>query len=125
MRASEIPPPLELDCLRVLWRLGAGSVGEIRAELLKSRPLAYTTVMTLMERLATRGAVDREKKGRAFLYRPKLERDQARRAAVRELVESFFGGSEAELRAYLDRGAVSPRADGPEVTGGGLDPTLL
>ena len=124
-RSSEIPPPLELECLRILWQLGSGSVRDVREELLKTRPLAYTTVMTVMDRLATRGAVERQKKGRAFHYVPRLDREQARHAAVRELVVLFFGGSERELRRYLDRGPGHEGGDSEDAGGGALDPTLL
>ncbi len=124
-RASEIPPPLELDCLRILWHLGEGSVREVHAEMVKSRPLAYTTVMTLLERLESRGAVGRRKSGRAFLYTPRLEKDEARRAAVRELVESLFGGSEAALRVYLEGGPERVVEAPAEEAGSGLDPALL
>ena len=50
-RASEIPPPLELDCLRALWRIGEGSVKDVRGVITENRNLAYTTVMTVLERL--------------------------------------------------------------------------
>jgi predicted transcriptional regulator len=137
-RTSEIPPPLELDCLRVLWQLGEGTVRDVRDELIKSRPLAYTTVMTILDRLAARGAVDRQKRGRAFHYVPRLDREHAREAAIRELVDRFFGGSIEELRACLDRGPrpgpaialeppPAPRTREPEPAGPSesLDTTLL
>ncbi|MEZ5399130.1 MAG: BlaI/MecI/CopY family transcriptional regulator [Bryobacteraceae bacterium] len=103
-----IPPPLELACLRILWDLGEGSVREVRTEICKEKPLAYTTVMTVLDRLAARGAVDRRKQGRAFVYIPVLDRREARAAAVRQLVDRYFGGSIEELQAYLE---------GPEPTG--------
>lgn len=118
-RASEIPPPLELDCLRALWRIGgAASVKDVRGVITENRNLAYTTVMTVLERLARRGAVEREKSGRAFLYRPLMARDQARRLAVRQLVDTYFEGSEAALRAYLNSAAGSPEPASTEETAG-------
>lgn len=109
-RANGIPPPLELDCLRALWRLGeAASVKDVRGVLTENRNLAYTTVMTVLERLAKRGAVEREKNGRAFVYRPLMARDQARRLALKQLVDTYFEGSEGALRDYLN-------GDGKEVT---------
>ncbi len=103
--SREIPPPLELHCLRMLWVLGEANVSQIRTSLAPDRNLAYTTVMTLMDRLAKKGAVERRKQGRSFVYAPVLSRETLRRAAVKELVDSFFGGSEEELIAYL----VSPQ----------------
>jgi len=63
--------------------------------------LAYTTVMTLLDRLARRDAVSRTKKGRSFLYVPKLNREQALAHALEELAATFFGGSQVELRSYV------------------------
>ena len=123
-RSSEIPPPLELECLKALWRIGTGSVKDVRDILTENRSLAYTTVMTVLERLVKRGAVGRTRSGRAFVYEPRLDREHARQLAVKELVATYFSGSEDALRAYLER----PRPPEPvrEQTGPqGLDTTLL
>lgn len=129
----EIPPPLELECLKVLWVLGEGNVHDVRQILAERRPLAYTTVMTLLERLVKKGGVSRRKVGRSFVYSPILDRDCLRRAAVRELVECFFEGSEQNLAAYLKDGspmpaatAVAPTVEFDEPAGNSrLDPALL
>jgi predicted transcriptional regulator len=97
----EIPPPLELECLKVLWKLGESSVKDVRAELASRRDLAYTTVMTLLDRLARKGAVSRRKTGRLFLYSALLPQDLLRRLAVGELVDSLFGGSPEALLEFL------------------------
>ena len=98
----EIPPPLELECLKVLWRLGEGNVQQVQQALAPARSLAYTTVMTVLERLARKGAVARRKVSRSFVYTPVLSQDSLRRLAVQQLVNSFFSGSPEELRAYLE-----------------------
>lgn len=97
----EIPPPLELECLRALWCMSEGNVRQVREALLPARALAYTTVMTVLERLVRKGAAARRKEGRSFVYAPLLSRDVLRRIAVRELVDTLFGGSEQELIGYL------------------------
>jgi BlaI family transcriptional regulator, penicillinase repressor len=97
----DLPPPLELECLKALWKIGEGGVKEVREVLSANRQLAYTTVMTLLDRLARRGIVERRKAGRAFVYYPKLQLDNARRLAIKELVDNYFGGSEEALRQYL------------------------
>ena len=99
--ARDIPPPLELECLKVLWKLGEGSVKDVRQGLTASRNLAYTTVLTVLDRLARKGGVARRKAGRSYLYAPVLSKDGLRRLAVRDLVDSFFDGSEEALLAYL------------------------
>jgi len=97
----EIPPPLELECLKALWTLREANVRQVMLALSPRRTLAYTTVMTIMDRLARKGAVDRRKVGRSFLYAPVLSRETLQRLAVKELVDTLFGNSEDELISYL------------------------
>jgi BlaI family penicillinase repressor len=121
----QIPPPLELECLKVLWKLGGGNVKDVRLGLAESRDLAYTTVMTVLDRLARKGGVVRRKVGRSFLYSPALSRENLRSLAVRGLVDNFFDGSESALMAYLregDSGAAIQSDGDSEVA---LDPALL
>lgn len=99
----EIPPRLELECLKALWSEGEADGTRVR-EYLADRELAYTTVVTLLERLVERGAASRRKSGRRFIYTPTVDRDIMRAAAVQELLVDFFGGSEESLRLYLAGG---------------------
>jgi BlaI family transcriptional regulator, penicillinase repressor len=105
--AREIPPPLELLCLRALWSRGEASVRQVQQALAPSKALAYTTVMTLLERLARKGVVSRRKSGRAFLYAAEADRDALRRIALQELLDTYFEGSAANLQEFLraQRGA--------------------
>src|SRR5580698_258481 len=99
----EVPPPLELLCLRALWSLGEGNVKAVRQVVAESRPLAYTTIMTVLDRLVRKGMLARRKVGRSFAYAPQATKDAARRAAVRELLEGYFDGSEEALIVFLQR----------------------
>jgi predicted transcriptional regulator len=94
-------PALELECMKAVWALGEATVEDVRARLLPERPLAYTTVMTVMGRLARKGLVSRSKRGRAHVYASAIPRESVRDHAVDRLVENFFGGSREELRAHL------------------------
>lgn len=98
----EIPPPLELQCLKALWELGEAKVKDVRRVLTGNRKLAYTTVMTVLDRLERRGGVRRRKIGRSFVYTPTLSRESLRRLALKEFVDSFFDGSTDSLKDYLD-----------------------
>lgn len=124
--AREIPPRLELECLRALWRLGPASVHDVRAELEPKRPLAYTTVMTLLERLERKGVACRRKQGRAFIYEAAVDRETLRREAVRELLETYFDESVEDLQAWLRAGA-APRLQEANASAreAGLDTALL
>jgi predicted transcriptional regulator len=95
--ARDVPPPLELACLKALWSLEEGNVRAVQQVVALSRPLAYTTIMTVLDRLVRKGKLTRRKVGRAFVYSPQASRDAMRRAALRELVEGYFDGSEAAL----------------------------
>src|SRR5271154_2172752 len=93
--------PLELDCMNTLWPMGQGTVREIRDRLAARRPRAYTTIMTIMDRLARKGIVERRKVGRAYLYRPNLSAEEARVHALDQVIENFFAGSKEALLAQL------------------------
>ena len=103
-QGDSLPPPLELECLKVLWTRGQGNVRDVREGLADRRKLAYTTVMTVLDRLARKGGVARRKVGRSFLYTPVYDREVLKRAAVDQLVASYFGGSREALLAYLAGG---------------------
>jgi BlaI family penicillinase repressor len=102
--------PLELDCMNTLWPIGEGTVREIRDLLAARRPRAYTTIMTIMDRLARKGVVERVKAGRAYVYRPRLTAEDARAQALGQVLESFFGGSQEALLAQLGKSTSIRRA---------------
>lgn len=100
--------PLELDCLNMLWPMGEGTVREIRDALAPRRPRAYTTIMTIMDRLARKGIVERRKNGRAYIYKPNLTAEDARAHALAQVIDSFFGGSIESVIAHLDGARPKP-----------------
>jgi BlaI family transcriptional regulator, penicillinase repressor len=110
--------PLELDCMNTLWPMGEGTVREIRDGLALRRPRAYTTIMTIMDRLARKGVVERRKIGRAYMYRPNLSAEEARAQALSQVVENFFGGSKEALIAHLGRAMPLTRALAASATSG-------
>jgi len=118
--ARDIPPPLELLCLNALWSLEQGSVKDVRQFVASSRTLAYTTVMTVLDRLARRGLITRRKAGRAFVYAPAVSRDAMRRLALKEFLDSYFESSQDQLLQFLQG---QPRASLPASSA--LDPALL
>lgn len=103
--------PLELDCMNTLWPLGEATVREIREGLAERRPRAYTTIMTIMDRLARKGVVERHKTGRAYTYRPNLRIEDARAQALGQVLENFFGGSREALLAQLGSSFQPARPD--------------
>jgi BlaI family penicillinase repressor len=107
-RERELPPPLEMACLNALWQLGEGNVEDVRKMVSQDRPLAYTTVLTLLDRLARRGVVSRRRAGRGFRYQATAERVRIRQIALRQFLELHFEGSPASLTAFLEAHTALP-----------------
>ncbi|MBL0219467.1 MAG: BlaI/MecI/CopY family transcriptional regulator [Myxococcales bacterium] len=88
----------ELRVLKALWEVERGSVAEVRAELGKrGQELAYTTVMTLLGRLAAKGAVLVDKEREPFLYRAAQRKESVLRDRLREFVREVFDGQADSL----------------------------
>lgn len=87
----------ELEVLNHVLELGEASVHDVRERIQKYRPLAYTTVMTLMKKLADKGYLDYRKEGKAYLYRPSRSRESLKSGLLRRFVQSAFGGSALDL----------------------------
>jgi predicted transcriptional regulator len=123
--ARDIPPPLELECLKALWTLGEGNVKDVRRALTENRNLAYTTVMTVLDRLARKGGVSRRKVGRSFVYVPVLRREVLRGLAIQDLVDRFFDGSQEALAEHLKNGVADLPVLSKKSAEASLDTTLL
>jgi len=89
----------ELDVMSILWRLGSGTVAEVRGEL--GDKLAYTTVLWALQTLEEKGHVRHEKEGRAFRYYAVADAETAGGNALNRLVDKVFHGSAAMLLAQL------------------------
>lgn len=105
---------LEARVMDVLWEEGGWlAPGEVNAALGAERPLAYTTVMTILVRLHEKGLVEREKRGRAWTYHPIETREQATATRMQALLArpgdrnlalaSFVQGMSASERTALRR----------------------
>jgi BlaI family transcriptional regulator, penicillinase repressor len=101
---------LEFACMKALWLDKAVTVLDVQRCLKYFRPLAYTTVLTVLDRMAQKGAVTRTKKGRAFTYQPTFSFEESQARALKELIDCYFGGSSQKLAEHLDQTAVSDRA---------------
>ena len=82
--------PLEIRVMEVLWSAGQSSVRDV-VEKLETR-LAYTTVMTTLDRLFKKGMLDRQKSERAFLYLPRLSSQEWERQRAGDLIAGFLAG---------------------------------
>jgi len=86
---------LELEIMQVLWESGPANVQTVQHKL--QRPLAYTTVQTMLNILLRKGKAKRSLKERAYFYRPAVTQGQVVRQTVSDLVDRLFGGSAEDL----------------------------
>jgi BlaI family transcriptional regulator, penicillinase repressor len=91
----------ELAIMKVVWRLKDASVRDVYETLRERRSVAYTTVMTMMNTLETKGYLKKHLDGRAFRYRPAVPEQRVVGAMVREFIERVFDGGSAALLAHL------------------------
>ena len=89
----------EMDVMNVLWRLGSGTVSEVREGL--ADKLAYTTVLTILRTLEKKGHLRHDEEGRAHRYLPLVGREEAQEGAVRRVTRKLFSGSPELLMAHL------------------------
>ena len=113
--AGPVHGELQAQILTALWRLGAGTVEEVRQELPPRYRSAYNTVQTVLNRLSERGLMVRKREGHAFVYRPRFSEaeylsrsiastlagasSEARQAALAQII----GGLERAEREELQR----------------------
>jgi len=95
--------PAEFAVMKVLWQLKRGTVAEVRAEHTRqfASDLAYTTVMTLLGRLAAKGAVKVDRARQPFVYKPALKRESIVRERLRDFLDSCFDGQAESLVLHL------------------------
>ncbi len=91
----------QLAILRVLWTSEEATVAEVQEALEATRPLAPTTVATMLSRLHARGIVGRRTEGRHFVYRAAVAEDDVRRTMVSDLMARMFEGDAAALVNHL------------------------
>jgi len=103
-RRPEHPPRLtapQLALLRVLWERSEATVAEMQRALLPDRPLAATTIATLLSRLDKRGIVAYRIEGRQYVYRAVLNEQDARQHALVEMTQGLFDGDIASIVSQL------------------------
>jgi predicted transcriptional regulator len=104
---------LEYDILARLWEVGVGSVRELHDHLGERDGLVYTTTAKVVDRLREKGLIERQPRGRAFIYRPRVAREEVENARARRAVSRLFGAApapHAAVAALVDAvDAVDPK----------------
>ena len=91
----------ELEIMKIIWPLGRATVRDIYDRLRDRRPIAYTTVQTMMNILEAKGHLKKEAGEKAQLYLPVRPRQAVVRSMVREFVDRVFDGSARPLLVHL------------------------
>jgi predicted transcriptional regulator len=94
---------LETTVMELLWKHPGQTVTEVERSLLRSREIAHTTVLTTLDRLHRKGYLTRAKRGKAFVYSPRLSRDEFERGMAEEVLGTLLGHfSTPALSAFVD-----------------------
>jgi predicted transcriptional regulator len=108
-RPDKLLTEVELELMNIVWQLGGGTVGEVMDHLPPSRPLAYTSVSTILRILEQKEVLAVEKIGRGHRYVPRVGRDEYQTFALRDVVGRVFGGQPLELvRRLVDAEGLKP-----------------
>lgn len=103
MFASATLGPLEKEIMEIVWKKNEVNVKTVVSELPQSRKLAYTTVLTILSRLWKKGLLERDKRGKSFVYKSKRDKQQTLHSLIRStlhtLVERY--GDDA-IAAFID-----------------------
>lgn len=118
--------PLELDVMKAVWRRPPITVRDVQSSIRPARNLAYTTVMTIMDRLYHKGFLKRALRARTHYYEPAIDYTEVRDEAVERLIESFFGSKE-KLQEFLngESSDLPVKAASEPVLSSRLDESLL
>ncbi len=92
---------LEYTVLAALWDLGTASVRELHERLGVPQGLVYTTIAKVVDRLREKGLVQRQRRGAAFQYRPKVARETVERARARIALTRLLGAAPRGAAAAL------------------------
>jgi len=90
--------------LEIVWERGEASVHDVRKQLGRNgKRLAYTTVLTVMQKLEKAGWLEHRAEGKSYIYTPTLSREQAGAGSVRGLLKRVFGGDAVTMFQHLIR----------------------
>ena len=99
---------LEMDIMGIVWNLKRATVKDVFEVMYERRRLAYTTIMTVMNRLAIKKILTQDKSTVPYVYAPLVERDQIAHSMVDDVVDRVMAGSSTAVISYLmDRGTIS------------------
>jgi predicted transcriptional regulator len=93
--------PQELAIMKIVWRLNKATVRDVYETMRETRPVAYTTMMTMMKILEEKGYLKKTLVDRTHVYKPVKPRQQVMGAMVRDFVDRVFDGAPSALLLHL------------------------
>jgi len=93
--------PAETEVLRLVWELKEATVQQVCDALPAERKVTYVTVATLLRRLEEKGYLKHRTQGKAFVYRPAVEKEEVISRTISDLVQRLFGGNPVPLMQHL------------------------
>ncbi len=96
-RTTPRPTDAELAILRVLWSRGPSTVRQVHEDLARERSTGYTTTLKLLQIMAEKGLVERDKSQRTHVYRTRLTQQKTQKQLVGDLLARAFSGSARQL----------------------------
>jgi len=94
---------LQRAVLEAVWELGEGNVHRVRERLAGRKHLAYTTVLSAMQKLEKAGWLQHRAEGKSYVYTPTRSREEAGAGSVRQFVRRVFGGDTVAMFQHLIR----------------------
>jgi BlaI family transcriptional regulator, penicillinase repressor len=94
---------LQRTVIEVVWELGEASVHQVRKQLALKKKLAYTTVLTTMQKLEKAGWLRHRNEGKTYIYIPTRTREEAGARSVRKFMERMFDGNALLMFQHLMR----------------------
>jgi len=94
---------LQRAVMEVVWGRGEASVHDVLRELSRRRKLAYTTVLTVMQKLEKAGWLEHRNEGKSYIYAPRASREEAGAGSVRGFLKRVFEGDAVAMFQHLIR----------------------
>lgn len=92
---------LQKAIMETVWELGEATVGQVLEQIGRDKALAYTTILSAMQKLEKRGWLRHREEGRAYIYLPTRSREEESKSSLRKFIASVFGGDPLVLFQHL------------------------
>jgi len=97
---------LQRAAMEVVWRLGEASVHDVLKQFGRRKKLAYTTVLTVLQKLEKAGWLEHRNEGKSYIYAPTASREEAGAGSVRQFLKRVFEGDAVAMFQHLIRESV-------------------